>query len=570
MDRQIMYTGAIPQDTDQLLQNRNTMVGLGYALQAILGTGTYVDGLACTPTSPASLAVNVAAGAIYSQQNVDGTAYGSLAADTTDQIIKQGIVLATTVLNCPAPVTSGQSINYLVQVAYQDTDSGSAVLPYYNASNPAVAYSGPNNTGVSQNTVRKGVCLVQVKAGISATTGTQVTPSPDAGFTGLYSVTVANGQSTVTSGNIATLATAPFINPKLTGFLPTVQSGASTYAVDTSGTPNTITIALSPIPAALTTGMQIRVKVANANSGTGNTVINTNSLGNVQANGPDGNPIRQNALKANGVYTFAHDGTYWVLQSVPADGALLNHGQCKLAKVSTNLVLSPLNGNKLAINGVPQTVPSAGVSLSPTTPVSLTPSTLYYIYAYMSSGVMTLEASATAYATDTTTGVTIKSGDSTRTLVGMAYIDTGPAFADTATKRYVRSWFNDRGVMATSAYSTNRTYSSTSVGEPNSEIRCNIVTWANEIINAATNQIVQVSPIAASFVGFGIDSTSVVSGFTTQKIPAFSTNGDTLSNSYVTNTLSEGVHYVTVLSQATSGSTNTFSTGGNLNIVTSR
>ena len=35
-----------------------------------------------------------------------------------------------------------------------------------NASNPAVAWSGPNNTGVSQNTVRKGATLVQVYSGL--------------------------------------------------------------------------------------------------------------------------------------------------------------------------------------------------------------------------------------------------------------------------------------------------------------------------------------------------------------------------------------------------------------------
>src|SRR4051812_10089360 len=107
MDREIIYVGQIPLDTDQLKQNKNTMIGLGYALQAILGTGTVVDGLACTATSPAGLTVNVAPGSIYSLQNVDGTAYGSLAPDTTHQIVKQGLVLDTTNLSCPAPGTVG-------------------------------------------------------------------------------------------------------------------------------------------------------------------------------------------------------------------------------------------------------------------------------------------------------------------------------------------------------------------------------------------------------------------------------------------------------------------------------
>ena len=59
------------------------------------------------------------------------------------------------------PGTAGFSTNYLVQVAYQDSDSGSTVLPYYNASNPSIAYSGPANSGAAQSTIRKGVALVR-------------------------------------------------------------------------------------------------------------------------------------------------------------------------------------------------------------------------------------------------------------------------------------------------------------------------------------------------------------------------------------------------------------------------
>src|SRR5271154_7125143 len=109
MDRIIIYTGAIPQDSDLLLTNKNTMVAFGYLMQAVLGTGTLVDGLACTPTGPATLTVNVGGGSIYSLAQIDATAYGSISADTTDQIVKQGIIIATQNFPCAAPVTSGQS-----------------------------------------------------------------------------------------------------------------------------------------------------------------------------------------------------------------------------------------------------------------------------------------------------------------------------------------------------------------------------------------------------------------------------------------------------------------------------
>lgn len=212
MDRQTVYQGAIPLDTDLLNTNRNTMVALGLMLQDILGSSTCVGGLACTQTLVASLAVLVGPGRIYILQNVDGTNYGSLPADTADQIVKQGIQLGSVTLATPAPTTAGQSINYLIQASYLEVDATPVLLPYFNSSNPLVPFSGPNNSGAPQNTQRKSTVVVQAKAGIPATTGSQTTPTPDAGFAPLAIVTVANGQATVTSTNIARHLNAPLLN----------------------------------------------------------------------------------------------------------------------------------------------------------------------------------------------------------------------------------------------------------------------------------------------------------------------------------------------------------------------
>lgn len=215
MDRQIVYPDQIPDDTDILSTNKNAMVGLGRALQDILGTSTVVAGLACTQTTVASLAVLVGAGAIYSLQNIDGTAYGSLPADNTNTIIKQGIQFGGVTIPTAAPPTSGQSINYLIEASYQDSDTNPVVLQFYNSTPPNTPLVGPGGLGAPSNTQRKGTVVVQAKAGTAATTGTQTTPSPDSGFIGLYVVTVANGQSTVTSTNITTLPTAPFLASNL-------------------------------------------------------------------------------------------------------------------------------------------------------------------------------------------------------------------------------------------------------------------------------------------------------------------------------------------------------------------
>ncbi len=117
MDRQIVYPGAIPLDTDVLNLERNVMIAEGFLAQGAFGTGTQVWGLSCGPTSPASMSVVVAPGAIVSSQVVDQNAFGSLAADTSDALVKVGINLTSTTLTTMAPASAGQSINYLIEAS---------------------------------------------------------------------------------------------------------------------------------------------------------------------------------------------------------------------------------------------------------------------------------------------------------------------------------------------------------------------------------------------------------------------------------------------------------------------
>lgn len=196
-------------ETDFLNLNRNVMIALGYALQDILGLSTVVKGLACTPGT--GLSVSLAAGRIYSLQNVDNLPYSTLPADTADQIMKQGINTAATVLALTAPTISGQSINYLIEAAYNEIDTNATLLNFYNSDDPETPYVGPNNTGQNVYTTRKGVVSLAAKAGAPATTGSQTTPSADSGYVGLYVVTIANGASSVVTGNISTAGGAPFL-----------------------------------------------------------------------------------------------------------------------------------------------------------------------------------------------------------------------------------------------------------------------------------------------------------------------------------------------------------------------
>ncbi len=195
----------------------------------MLGTSTVVDGLGCTPTAPASLTVTVGPGSITTFSVVDTLAYGSLPADTADPLVKMGINLASTSFTLAPPVTSGRSINYLIQAALLESDANPVVLPYYNAANPAQPYSGPTNSGVAQNTNRIQRVQLQLKAGAAANTGSQTTPPIDNGWVGLYVVTLSYGQTTIIATNITQLPTAPFIGWKLPMLRPGFGTGVQSF-----------------------------------------------------------------------------------------------------------------------------------------------------------------------------------------------------------------------------------------------------------------------------------------------------------------------------------------------------
>lgn len=183
-------------------------------------------------------------------------------------------------------------------------------------------------------------------------------------------------------------------------------------------------------------------------------------------------------------------------------------GQCQLTKSGSNLILLPYNGNKLFINGVLCTVPSAGVTLAPT---GLTPSTNYNIYAVATgTTVSSIEASTTARATDTTYGNQIKSGDASRALVGKARIGVGPAWFDTDIARFVISWFNRRPIRI---YTTNAgSPTSTTSAVTNLAAIMEFLTWGDSAIPASF--IAQVSNSAANAItstGLGVNATNAYS-----------------------------------------------------------
>jgi hypothetical protein len=246
-------------------------------------------------------------------------------------------------------------------------------------------------------------------------------------------------------------------------------------------------------------------------------------------------------------------------------------GQCVLAKVSSNIVLSPKGGNLLTVNGVVCTLPDAGVSLAPT---GLTSGTLYYIYAVATAGVISsIEASTTGHSTSTTAGnkgVEIKTGDDSRSLVGMVRPTSGPAFADSATQRFVRSWFN-RSNASLKLTGVSGSYSSMTGGEVNSGNRVEGLVWADETFDAWYTGTVFNDTAGANFaIGISVDGGTPTGG----------TGGGTSvnANSIIDGALreafsglSEGYHYIGLWGRVSSGSgsffANTFGStmGGRIN-----
>ena len=229
MDRTIVYPGSIPLDKDILSINKNVMLSVGFLAQAILGTNTAVDGLVCSPTTPTSMTVTVGPGCLTQIGAVDMLAYGSIPADTAGQVVKMGINLEPMTFTLVPPASVGQSLNYLIEASFQEIDTNPVVLPYYNAANPSQAFSGPDNAGTPQSTVRTQRVQLQLKTGIAANTGSQITPSADSGWVGLYSIAVAYGQTAVGAGNISIVPTAPFLNWKLPFLRPGFGSGVQSF-----------------------------------------------------------------------------------------------------------------------------------------------------------------------------------------------------------------------------------------------------------------------------------------------------------------------------------------------------
>lgn len=218
MDRQIVYPGSIPLDTDLLSVQRNALLALGSLASTVLGSSPIVDGLACSPAS-SGYAVSIGPGTLSISMQLDATAYGSLPADASS-ILKMGVNTGVIPLQLGTTPDQSTVLCWLVQAALVEQDDQALALQYWNAANPTVPFSGPGNSGSAQYTRRRTQLVLGVKSSAPVPVGTFAPPSPDPGSVGLYGVTTWVGKAGVTADDIRPLPTAPLLSYHLPDLTP--------------------------------------------------------------------------------------------------------------------------------------------------------------------------------------------------------------------------------------------------------------------------------------------------------------------------------------------------------------
>ena len=192
-----------------------TELALGEVFRQLFSTSNssgYVAGLGIT--NPTGITITVQPGSWYQISSINDS--------ISTQVLKQSLLLAPVTLPILAPTVSGQSINYLVQIASSSltsTNMLTSALPLLDSTNPMLP-------GLLIN----GELLVGIKSGISATTGSQVTPTADSGYSPLYVVTSTYGAVTPTV-QVSTVGSTPSV-PGMT-HSPVIQypvTGAASVA----------------------------------------------------------------------------------------------------------------------------------------------------------------------------------------------------------------------------------------------------------------------------------------------------------------------------------------------------
>ena len=170
--------------------------------------------------------VVVGPGSMSSLVAVDTAAFGSLPADATPLVRVAGLAAASTV-TLGGPSDSAHVVTWLVQARVSEVDGGLVALPYWNAANPAVAFSGPGNSGLAQYSQRSLQVVIGAKSSGPVAVGSSVVLDADPGWIGLHVVTARYGQPAIGAGDIVPY----YLVPRCRFTLPAMPPGFSRQEV---------------------------------------------------------------------------------------------------------------------------------------------------------------------------------------------------------------------------------------------------------------------------------------------------------------------------------------------------
>jgi len=184
--------------------------------KAVTETQNMASGLVVSQVS--SGVVSIGQGSVYELEPVN--------ASLSTPIIKQALLLTPFNINVPAPTTTGQSINYLVQYHIND-------LSQTNMATSALPYVDPTNTFLPCLLMNKEL-IVSVVAGTASATGSQTTPSPTTGQSPLYVITSTYG---VANPTVALASGAPVFRGGDVVVTPVVPASGGPAIATVAGLP---------------------------------------------------------------------------------------------------------------------------------------------------------------------------------------------------------------------------------------------------------------------------------------------------------------------------------------------
>lgn len=307
------------------------------------------------------------------------------------------------------------------------------------------------------------------------------------------------------------------------------------------GTANSLTLSLpgTPVPQVVPVykaGLRLVFKANVAN--TGAVVVNFNGLGGKSIVAQSGTALVAGDIKASGVYEIVYDGTAFQIIGfdVVPDTLKVSEGNCILRISAGLLQLTRYRGLFVPISGALHLIPVDGISLDPI----VAPEGTQYVYVYNNAGVLSLEVSFTGYTEDVSTGVMVKIGDTSRTLVGMVY----RGLMEWA---QCRSWFNDPGFVTRTYLTAERpVLYHTTYTEVHGEIRCYFLAWNNEFIRISTHGSIRIDASNQAFYssisvnGVVQDVFTMANSYATDAIMP-------LSQTFTTNQVGEGLKYVSIV-----------------------